>query len=318
MTTEPTIEVMDLTKRYRSGQQALRGVTFSVDRGEIFGYLARNGQGKTTTVRILCGLTRASSGHARVCGRDVERSTGEVQARIGVTLQDPAVDELLTGRELLVFIASLWGLPRRLAKARADELLEAFGLAGSADKRIGTYSAGTRRRLDIAGALVRDPEVLFLDEPTMGLDPQSRRALWREIRRLRSDGTTVFLTTQYIEEAEELADRLVILEGGEIVARGTPAEVRGSTGATTVQLVVPSAVASAIVSRFEGRMSLAEDGRTLTLTVARPEEALRVATDLSESGIDVAQLEIRQASLEDAFLALTGTGLELYEPEPVG
>ncbi|MGH9003375.1 MAG: ABC transporter ATP-binding protein, partial [Acidimicrobiia bacterium] len=224
------IEVESLAKVYAGGTEALRDVSFHVDEGEIFGYLGRNGGGKTTTVRILTGLTRPTGGRARVAGLDVVTRSDAIRSRIGVTLQEAALDELLTGREFLTLVASLWGMRHKAARARAGELLELFDLTPAAGRRIGTYSGGMQRRLDLAAALVRRPEVLFLDEPTTGLDPQSRRALWDEIRRLRGEGTTVFLTTQYLEEADQLADRVGIIASGRIVAEGTPAALKAEVG----------------------------------------------------------------------------------------
>jgi daunorubicin resistance ABC transporter ATP-binding subunit len=300
------IEVEQLAKVYAGGTEALRDVTFHVDEGEIFGYLGRNGGGKTTTVRILTGLTRPTGGRARVAGVDVVARSEDVRSRIGVTLQEAALDELLTGQEFLTLVASLWGLSRRAARSRAGELLELFDLAPAAGRRIGTYSGGMQRRLDLAAALVRRPEVLFLDEPTTGLDPQSRRALWDEIRRLRSEGTTVFLTTQYLEEAEALADRLAVVHEGRIVALGSPETLRSELGGTVLRLRTTPAEASRAAHRLAGRAQLVDGGATVEVDLDRPADALEAAAALSALGLRPDDLEIHRPSLEDVFMALTG------------
>ena len=231
----PSIEVTDLGKTFASGVEALRGVTFEVAPGEVFGYLGRNGQGKTTTVRILATLTAPTRGSARVAGHDVAGEPHAVRDAIGVTMQSAALDPEMTGREHLELMAGLWGRPSRQARAAAGELLEAFALTGAATRQIRTYSGGMKRRLDLAGALISRPAVLFLDEPTTGLDAQSRRALWDRIRGMRDAGTTVFLTTQYLEEAEVLADRVAVLEAGQIVATGTVAGLMRTTATSTLE-----------------------------------------------------------------------------------
>ena len=308
------IEVEQLAKVYAGGTEALKDVTFHVDEGEIFGYLGRNGGGKTTTVRILTGLTRPTGGRARVSGLDVVERSGEIRSRIGVTLQEAALDELLTGREFLTLVASLWGLSRRAARARADELLELFDLAAAGGRRVGTYSGGMQRRLDLAAALVRRPEVLFLDEPTTGLDPQSRRALWDEIRRLRSEGTTVFLTTQYLEEAEALADRLAVVHEGRIVALGTPEALRSRLGGTVLRLRTTPADADRAASRLAGRAQLIDGGTTVEVDLESAEDALEAAAALAALGIRPDDVEIRRPSLEDVFLTLTGAGAGASSP----
>jgi daunorubicin resistance ABC transporter ATP-binding subunit len=302
------IEVEQLAKVYAGGTEALRDVTFHVDEGEIFGYLGRNGGGKTTTVRILTGLTRPTGGRARVAGLDVVERSGEIRTHIGVTLQEAALDELLTGREFLTLVASLWGMPRKTARARADELLELFDLGAAGGRRVGTYSGGMQRRLDLAAALVRRPEVLFLDEPTTGLDPQSRRALWDEIRRLRGEGTTVFLTTQYLEEAEALADRLAVVHEGRIVALGTPEALRSRLGGTVLRLRTTPADARRAAARLAGRAQLIDGGTTVEVDLTGAEDALEAAAALAALGIRADDVEIRRPSLEDVFLTLTGVG----------
>jgi ABC-2 type transport system ATP-binding protein len=231
----PAIEVRDLGKSFASGVEALRGVTFEVAPGEVFGYLGRNGQGKTTTVRILATLTAPTRGTARVAGHDVADEPHAVRDAIGVTMQSTALDPEMTGREHLELMAGLWGQPSHQARATASDWLEAFALTGAAARQIRTYSGGMKRRLDLAGALINRPAVLFLDEPTTGLDAQSRRSLWDRIRGMRDAGTTVFLTTQYLEEAEVLADRVAVLEAGQIVATDTVEGLMRTTGASTLE-----------------------------------------------------------------------------------
>jgi ABC-2 type transport system ATP-binding protein len=220
-------------------------------------------------------------------------------------LQEAALDELLTGREFLTLVASLWGLGHRAARARADELLDLFDLAGAAGRRIGTYSGGMQRRLDLAAALVRRPEVLFLDEPTTGLDPQARRALWEEIRRLRGEGTTVFLTTQYLEEAETLADRLAVVHEGRIVALGTPETLRARLGGTVLRLRTTPEQAARAASRLAGRAKVL-DGGTVEVEVDGAADALAAAAALAALGLRPDDIQIRRPSLEDVFLDLTG------------
>jgi ABC-2 type transport system ATP-binding protein len=231
----PAIEVEDLAKTYANGVEALRGVSFRVSPGEVLAYLGRNGQGKTTTVRILATLTAPTAGVARVAGHDVVRESHAVRSRIGVTMQAAALDPEMTGREHLEFVTGLWGRPPHEVRTIAADLLEAFSLVAAADRQIQTYSGGMKRRLDLAGALVNRPRVLFLDEPTTGLDAQSRRALWSRVRELREDGTAVLLTTQYLEEADALADRVAVIEAGRIVAADAPTALKRSTGAATLE-----------------------------------------------------------------------------------
>jgi ABC-2 type transport system ATP-binding protein len=228
------IEVSELRKTFPGEVVALDGVSFTVAPGEVFAYLGRNGQGKTTTVRILSTLTSATSGRAIVAGHDVSRDRSAVLRAIGVTMQSAALDPEMTGREHLEFVAALWGevgSPR----ATAERLLATFSLLDAADRQVRTYSGGMRRRLDLAGALVNQPKVLFLDEPTTGLDAQSRRTLWETVRALRADGTAIFLTTQYLEEAEALADRVAVIEAGRLIALGTSDGLKASTGSASLE-----------------------------------------------------------------------------------
>jgi ABC-2 type transport system ATP-binding protein len=228
--TEPPIETAKLGKVYAGEVRALDEVSFRTGYGEVFAYLGRNGSGKTTTIRILTTLTAATTGTARVAGHDVARDPAAVRRAIGVTMQHAALDETMTGRELLSFLAALWELPRGAAAARIGEVVDRLGLGGVLDRRIATYSGGTRRRLDLAGALLHRPAVLFLDEPSTGLDPQRRRALWEQVRELRDQGSAIFLTTQYLEEAAQLADRIAVLHGGRLAAEDTPDGLRRGRG----------------------------------------------------------------------------------------
>ena len=233
MSSSAAIETVALEREFAGGLKAVKGIDLAVAPGEVYGFLGPNGAGKTTTVRMLVTLLRPTGGRATIAGFDVAAQPGEVRRRIGVALQEAALDLLMTGRELMELQATLHGIPRRAVADRAADLIERVGLAGAAERRVGTYSGGMRRRLDLAMALIHEPEVLFLDEPTTGLDPTSRMTLWDEVRRLRDEGTTVFLTTQYLEEADQLADRVGIINSGLLVAEGTPggAEGRGRRAA---------------------------------------------------------------------------------------
>jgi daunorubicin resistance ABC transporter ATP-binding subunit len=309
----------NLTKEYRTGVKALQGVTFHVKRGEIFGYLGRNGSGKTTTVRILTGLTRPTGGKAQVDGYNLPSEANYVRSRIGVTLQEAALDDMLTGMEHLTFIGGLWGLSGNKAKARAQELIEQFGLTQAADRRVGQYSGGMRRRIDIATALIMQPQILFLDEPTTGLDPQSRRALWGEIRKLKDAGATVFLTTQYLEEADELADKIAILHGGQIEAQGTAAELKEQFGNTTIRIQLSdSNDARRLRTLVPGEDAVAVDdkGTTVTITLTPKDNSWDVLGRLHESEVPVVSVGVREPSLEDVFVRLTGEEVEAAKKEP--
>src|SRR5918996_1197337 len=234
--TQPVIEVRDLVKVYGTDTRAVDGITFEVAPGELFGFLGPNGAGKTTTIRILATLLRQTDGIARVAGFDVAAEPDEVRRRLGLAMQTPALDAFSTGRETLELAGRLHRMPGAEIKGRADELLELMGLSAVATKLTGTYSGGMKRRLDLASALMHRPEVLILDEPTEGLDPQSRAALWEELERISQAGTTMLLTTHYMEEADRLCSRLAIIDNGKIVVEGEPAELKRSIGADTVVL----------------------------------------------------------------------------------
>lgn len=307
----PAVEADQLTKRY-GDVVAVAGVSFSVAPGEIFGYLGRNGSGKTTTVRMLTTLTRPSSGRARVGGVDVA-DTRRLRGLIGVTMQEAALDDAMTGWDHLCLVAGLSGYGRAAARGRAAELLELVGLTDVGRSRVGTYSGGMKRRLDIASALVGRPSVLFLDEPTTGLDPQSRRAVWDEVRSLRASGVTVFLTTQYIEEADQLADRIAVIDRGALVAEGTPGELKATHGRTTITLAhdgdgraVARAVGGAGVAVDLGPQGCA----TVTLEAGSAgERALQVLDRIRAAGVSPTRLTVTETSLEDVFVRLTGAGI---------
>jgi len=303
-------------REFKGGIRAVDGLDLQVEEGEIYGFLGPNGAGKTTTVRILTTLLRPTSGSARVAGHDVVSEADKVRRSIGVALQEAAIDPLMTGRELLQMQGALHGLKRPAARERGTTLLERVGLVEAADRRVGGYSGGMRRRLDLALALVHRPDVLFLDEPTTGLDITSRTALWREVRALNDEGTTVFLTTQYLEEAEQLADRVGIIAGGGLVAEGTPADLKGRVGKPTVHVLVGSAEAAARARTALGRLGevQAED-RAIPGLVALPApdgngSLAPVVRVLDEEHIEVESIEVKSPTLDDVFLAVTGSKLE--------
>lgn len=309
----------DLVRTFGSGDSAVRavdGVTLRVEPGEIFGFLGPNGAGKSTTVRVLTTLLRPTSGTARVAGFDVVSEADKVRRSIGVALQDAAIDPLMTGRELLRLQAVLYGLPRRTHRSRADELLERVGLTAAADRRVGTYSGGMRRRLDLALSLIHEPTVLFLDEPTTGLDPMSRKSLWEEIRRLNDDGTTVLLTTQYLEEADQLADRIAIIDHGHIVREGSPAALKAEVGSPTLLITVDTVhvdAARRILGAFGDPRPTAEGTLGVGLTEG-PAAISTVIRRLDEAGIAVMHLELNEPSLDDVFAEATGHRLEGAAP----
>jgi ABC-2 type transport system ATP-binding protein len=293
--------------------KAVDGVDLRVEDGEVFGFLGPNGAGKSTMVRMLTTLLSPTGGQARVAGHDVVAHPDQVRRSIGVALQDAAIDPLMTGQELLDLQAVLYGLNRAAARHRGAELLERVGLTGAADRRVGTYSGGMRRRLDLALSLVHEPTVLFLDEPTTGLDPMSRLALWEEVRRLNTEhGTTVFLTTQYLEEADQLADRIAIIDHGRIVREGRPAALKQQVGAPTLLVAVPPGAkdtARDVLQRF-GELRATAEG-TLGVGLAGGAAAVpEVVRALDETGVEVSHLELHAPSLDDVFAEATGYRLE--------
>jgi ABC-2 type transport system ATP-binding protein len=308
MTYDLAVETAGLTKAF-GGDPVLGGVDLAVPGGTVFGLLGPNGAGKTTIVRILATLLRADAGTAHVAGFDIAAQRHEVRRRSSLTGQHAAVDEFQTGVENLRMMGRLSGLDRRGARRRAAELLDRFDLAAVADRRVATYSGGTRRRLDLAAGLVGTPAVLFLDEPTTGLDPRSRAELWQIIEELVTSGVTVFLTTQYLEEADRLADRIALMDRGRIVAEGTAGDLKQGLGDHRLDLVLADDRAFEDVSRsLAGRVTSAERDR-LELTVPTDGTASQVRSLLDEidpTGTAVARFTVHTATLDDVFLALTG------------
>ena len=303
------IEAEGLTKRYGK-TQALAGVDLQVPAGSILGVLGPNGAGKTTAVRILTTLALPDSGRAQVAGFDVVHQAQAVRRHIGVTAQDATLDEALTGRQNLVMVGELSGLRRRSAKARATELLERFTLTEAADRVMKGYSGGMRRRLDLAAGLITRPPVIFLDEPTTGLDPASRARMWGVIRELVADGVTLLLTTQYLEEADELADRIVVIDHGQVIAEGTSAELKTATGGARLEVTLtdphPGAV-PALQPLVAGEIHVSHDGRNLRAPVRSGSGvATMVVRALDDAGVVVDDVEVHQPSLDDVFFALTG------------
>jgi ABC-2 type transport system ATP-binding protein len=314
------IEVSGLQREFKGGLKAVDGIDLEVAAGEVYGFLGPNGAGKTTTVRMLVTLLRPTGGRALVAGYDVADEPAQVRRRIGVALQEAALDGLMTGSELVELQATLHGFPPRSVRARGAQLIERVGLTGAADRRVATYSGGMRRRLDLAMALIHEPEVLFLDEPTTGLDPTSRVTLWDEVRRLRDEGTTVFLTTQYLEEADQLCDRLGIIASGRIVAEGTPASLKAEVGRPHLDLVLAEgtdvARAREVVTRF-GDHRPATEGCHLSIALERGAgDIAPILRALDDAGFEVAELELKQPTLDDVFLDKTGEHLEGAVEQP--
>jgi ABC-2 type transport system ATP-binding protein len=306
--TAPMIEATGLTKRFDE-TQALAGVDLVADQGTILGVLGPNGAGKSTALRILTTLTLPDAGSARVAGFDVVTEADSVRRHIGVTAQD-AVDIALTGRQNLVMIGELSGMERRAAKRRAGELLAQFDLSDAADRVVKGYSGGMRRRLDLGASIVTRPPMLFLDEPTTGLDPASRAAMWGVIRDLLAAGVTVLLTTQYLDEADQLADRIVVIDHGRVIAEGTPVELKQQVGRQRldVRLAQPAASAvEALAPIATAPPNLSSDQRTLSLAVdEEPGLASRVVELLGAAGIAVDEVAVHRPSLDDVFFHLTG------------
>jgi ABC-2 type transport system ATP-binding protein len=308
MTDDLAIEATGLTKSFNSGT-VVRGIDLEVAAGTVFGLLGPNGAGKTTTVRILATLTPPDRGRASVAGADVVAQRADVRRRISLTGQYAAVDGLQTGRENLTMVGRLQGLAARAARDRAAELLTAFDLVEAGDRRVATYSGGMRRRLDLAASLVGRPQVVFLDEPTAGLDPRSRQRMWSLVGDLTAAGVTVFLTTQYLEEADRLADRIAVLDRGAIVAQGTAAELKARVGERRVALRCADRAAYETVAVRAGGRALARDPASLTLEVAHIGGAAGIRgllDELDPGRREIADLSTRSASLDDAFLTLTG------------
>ncbi len=321
---EQGIEVEGLVREFKGGVRAVDGIDLQVAPGEIYGFLGPNGAGKSTTVLVLTTLLPPTAGRARVAGFDVERQGAQVRQAIGAALQEAALDPFLTGREHMRLQTSLHGLPKAERTRRGDELLDRVGLMDAADRRVGGYSGGMKRRLDLGLALVHGPRILFLDEPTTGLDPQSRAALWDEVRRLAHDeGVTVFLTTQYLEEADVLADRVGIIDRGRIAAEGTPQALKQEVSRPSVEIVPQDPTQRErlreVLSRFGAPASATADGEAVYLSEGA-EELTDVVRALDAEDVGVGDLRLHQPSLDDVFLAKTGRSLEgaggEEEPDP--
>jgi ABC-2 type transport system ATP-binding protein len=308
---EDAIQAAGLVKRYR-GTTALAGVDLHVPAGTVLGLLGPNGAGKTTAVRILATLLPMDAGHARVAGYDVTSEPDRVRARIGLAGQYAAVDERLTGRENLALVGRLYHLGRKAAARRAEQLLVRFGLAGAANRQVRTYSGGMRRRLDLAAAMVAAPPVLFLDEPTTGLDPAARLELWQAVRDLVADGTSVLLTTQYLEEADQLADQIAVLAAGKVIAGGTSEQLKQRSGGQRLEITATRpgqlATATAILARVTGAQPTVQPGAgRASVPIEHDAGSIAAtATELAAAGIDLSGFAVRQPTLDEVFFNLTG------------
>ena len=304
------IETTGLMKSFGK-TRALAGLDLAIREGTVFGLLGPNGAGKTTLIRILATLLRPSAGTASVLGHDVVRDAKTVRQKVSLTGQYASVDEDLTDHENLVLVGRLLGMSWRQARERSTALLEVFGLTEAAGRQVRTYSGGMRRRVDIAASLVVIPDVLFLDEPTTGLDPRSRNQVWDLVRRIAAEGTTVLLTTQYLDEADRLAERMAVIDHGRVIAEGTSSELKASIGSNTLRMRIASAeqrpqALSAVERVLGDGVFPAEEPLEVTARVKNPAQAATVLAALGEAGIDVAQFSVGEPSLDEVFLALTG------------
>ncbi len=306
------VDVKNIKKTFVSKQgtvEAVKDVSFEVAKGEIFGLLGPNGAGKSTTILMLTTLLQITGGQAKILGIDVAKDDKLVREKIGVALQDTGIDNLLTGRELFFTTARLWGFSKKDSETRTNELLELVGLTEAADRRVKTYSGGMKRRLDLGLSLVNSPEVLFLDEPTTGLDPGSRRVLWEEIKRLRDSGVTIILTTQYLEEADELADRIAIIDEGLVVAEGTSDELKASIGGDVITLSFNSE--NEVTFAKELFPESVQEKNELRITVE--DGASKIPSYINEltiNNIEVSSVTASKPTLDDVFLNVTGYRLE--------
>ena len=308
------IEVRGLVREFKKGPRAVDGIDITVAEGEIYGFLGPNGAGKSTTVLMLTTLLPPTAGTATVAGFDIVKQGAEVRGAIGAALQEAALDKFLTGREHIKLQGSLHGMKGAELKRRGDELLERVGLTDAADRKVGGYSGGMKRRLDLALALLHNPRVLFLDEPTTGLDPQSRTALWDEVARLaREDGVTVFLTTQYLEEADALANRVGIIDHGRIVIEGTPAELKASVGRSSVEIEPHDSTRLGELKRTLAAFGTPIATRGTSASIRLHEgvgDVAAIVRALDAEGIGIHQLRLREPTLDDVFLEQTGRSLE--------
>jgi ABC-2 type transport system ATP-binding protein len=316
---DAAISARALTRTFKGDIEAVREIDLTISRGEVFGFLGPNGAGKTTTVRMLCTLLPPTAGAATVAGLDVTREGAEIRRRIGVALQEIGLDPVQTGRELLQLQCGLYGITGQRGRERAQELLELVGLVEAAERRTKTYSGGMKRRLDLASALVHSPEVLFLDEPTTGLDPASRLTVWDEVRRINAGGATIFLTTQYLEEADQLCDRLAIIDGGRIVAEGTPEELKAEMGHDVVTVALAGAELAAVeaaLTGLPGLDSIVTERDALALYIDNGAAAIaEIVRRLDAAGIEVGAISVARPSLDDVFLKATGRRLEGAEQD---
>jgi ABC-2 type transport system ATP-binding protein len=308
MTT--AIETRALAKSF-GATRALAGIDLTVREGSVYGLLGPNGAGKTTTIRILATLLKPDSGHANVAGFDVVREPDAVRRKVGLTGQYASVDEDLTGVENLILVGRLLGLSWSGARRRAAELLDAFGLSDAAGRQVRTYSGGMRRRIDIAASLVTVPDILFLDEPTTGLDPRGRNQVWDLVRRIAAEGTTVLLTTQYLDEADRLAERLAVIDHGRVIAEGTSRDLKASVGANAVHVRLADAsqgdAARAAVARVLGNGVIpGPDAHVIAARLTSAAQAVDVLAALTQASVDVAEFSVGTPSLDEVFLALTG------------
>jgi ABC-2 type transport system ATP-binding protein len=309
MNAGPAVEAINLVKHF-DDTVAVDDVSFEVPQGTVLGLLGPNGAGKTTTVRMMTTLSRPTSGTARVAGHDVLSEPDAVRRSMGLTGQSATVDELLTGRENLALISALYGLDPATARRVGGDLLERFSLSDAGDRVVKTYSGGMRRRLDLAVSLVATPPVLFLDEPTTGLDPRSRVELWEVLRELVRDGTTLVLTTQYLEEADQLADEIVVIDHGRIIAQGTPLQLKDQSGAAAVVVTVSKSDdlprAESLLRQLVPEIHVDEGARQLSAPATGLGDMTRIATAFDGSGIELDDLGLKRPSLDDVFLRLTG------------
>jgi ABC-2 type transport system ATP-binding protein len=323
--TSPAIEAIDLVKKFGGparDRPAVDGVSFVVPPGTVLGLLGPNGAGKTTTVRMMATLTVPTSGTATVAGYDILREPDMVRRNMGLTGQVATVDELLTGRENIRMIGGLYGIGRRDLERLGSQLLEQFSITEAADRPVRGYSGGMRRRLDLAVSLIASPPVLFLDEPTTGLDPRSRNDLWDKLRRLVADGTTLLLTTQYLEEADQLADNIVVMNHGRIIAQGTPLQLKQQAGNASLVVTVSRATdlpaARELIARTGADVHVDVGARMLTAKADGIAELTRVADWLQEGAIEVDDIGLSRPSLDDVFLSLTGHRAEGDDAGEVG
>jgi len=308
------IDARSLRRTFEGGIEAVRDIDLTVAQGEVFGFLGPNGAGKTTTVRMLCTLLPPTSGQAFVAGLDVAREGAEIRRKIGVALQEIGLDPVQTGRELLELQCGLYGITGSRARERTAELLELVGLTDAADRRTKTYSGGMKRRLDLASALVHAPTVLFLDEPTTGLDPASRLTIWDEVRKINAGGATVFLTTQYLEEADKLCHRVAIIDEGQIVAEGTPAQLKAEMGHDVVSIALDGADAVSTEAALAGLSGLervvGEPGALALYVEDGAASIAEIVRRLDRDAITVGAISVARPTLDDVFLKATGRRLE--------